>query len=148
MKLKVLRLREDAVIPRYPHPGDSGLDLFSVDEVNVEPGRFKPIHTGIAVELPDNTEAQIRPRSGLALRHGITVLNTPGTIDAGFRGEIEVLIVNHGSEAFHVRKGMRIAQMVVKPVIRVEVQEVSELSNSLRGAAGFGSTDSILEEGS
>jgi dUTP pyrophosphatase len=146
MKLKVLRLRDDAVMPRYPHPGDSGLDLFSVDETNLEPGTFKSIHTGIAVELPAGTEAQIRPRSGLAVRRGITVLNTPGTIDAGYRGEIEVVLINHGSEEFHIEKGMRIAQMVINPVVRVDVQEVSELSTSLRGASGFGSTDKHVEE--
>lgn len=140
MKLKVYRLNKLAVIPKYEHPGDAGLDLSSVEEVEIPPGESKLISTGISIELPTGTEAQIRPRSGLALKHGVTVLNTPGTIDAGYRGEVGVILINHGRTNFKVTKGMRIAQMVIKPVIYVEVEEVNELNDSSRGTGGFGST--------
>ncbi len=98
------------------------------------------IETGIAIALPQGLEAQIRPRSGLAVKYGVTVLNAPGTIDADYRGEIKVLLINHGSNAFEVRRGMRIAQLVVAPVLRVHFDEVSELPDSERGSDGFGST--------
>ena len=146
MKMKVLRLRDDAALPSYSHPGDAGFDLFSVEEYVVEPGVVCLIHTGIAIELPTNTEAQIRPRSGLALKHGLTVLNSPGTIDAGYRGEVGVIIINHGSIAFRIQKGMKIAQIVVSPVISVDVEEVKELSDTSRGSKGFGSTAYGQEE--
>ena len=100
----------------------------------------KLIKTGISIELPPNTEAQIRPRSGLALKHQITVLNTPGTIDEGYRGEIGVILINHGKTSFKVTQGMRIAQMVIAPVIRVNIEEVEQLSDTIRGKGGFGST--------
>ena len=141
MKMKVLRLRDDAVLPSYSHPGDAGLDLSSVEDITLESGVVRSIHTGIAVELPANTEGQIRPRSGLALDHKVTVLNAPGTIDAGYRGEIEVILINHGLTSFRIHKGMKIAQMVVKPVINVDVEEVKGLSDTSRGSGGFGSTD-------
>lgn len=140
MKLKVHRLNQLAVLPKYEHPGDAGLDLASVAEVEILPGESKLIPTGISIELPAGTEAQIRPRSGLALKHAVTVLNTPGTVDEGYRGEIGVILINHGKAAFQVTQGMRIAQMVIKPVVYVEVEEVDELSNSSRGIGGFGST--------
>jgi dUTP pyrophosphatase len=140
MKLKILQLNELAIIPEYAHANDSGLDLFSIDELELSPGESKLIHTGISIELPPGTEAQIRPRSGLALKHQITVLNTPGTIDEGYRGEIGVILINHGKDYFQVTKGMKIAQMVISPVIRVEIEEVKMLSASARGDNGFGST--------
>lgn len=140
MKLKILQLNELAVIPEYAHANDSGLDLFSIDELELSPGESKLIHTGISIELPPGTEAQIRPRSGLALKHQITVLNTPGTIDEGYRGEIGVILINHGQAYFQVTKGMKIAQMVITPVIRVEIAEVKMLSTTARGDNGFGST--------
>jgi dUTP pyrophosphatase len=140
MKLKILQLNELAVIPEYAHANDSGLDLFSIDELELSPGESKLIHTGISIELPPGTEAQIRPRSGLALKHQITVLNTPGTIDEGYRGEIGVILINHGQAYFQVTKGMKIAQMVITPVIRVEIEEVKMLSTTARGDNGFGST--------
>ena len=96
--------------------------------------------TGISIELPANTEAQVRPRSGLALKHGVTVLNTPGTIDHGYRGEVGVILINHGSMRFDVRPGMKIAQMVVSPCVTVEVEEAAELSRTVRAEGGFGST--------
>ncbi|MEI6808299.1 MAG: dUTP diphosphatase [bacterium] len=140
MTLKARKLDGSAMLPQYAHEGDAGMDVFSNEDADIGPGEFRLIKTGIAIELPDNTEAQIRPRSGLALKHGISVLNTPGTIDAGYRGEVGVILINHGKAAFHVEKGTRIAQMVIKPVLRVQVVEVDELSDTKRGAGGFGST--------
>ena len=139
-KLKIVKLKSSAVIPRYEHYGDSGMDLISIEEVEIKSYESKLIKTGISIELPPNTEAQIRPRSGLALKHQITVLNTPGTIDEGYRGEIVVVLINHGSISFKVLPGMRIAQMVIMPIIRVEIEEVDSLSSSIRGTDGFGST--------
>ena len=140
MKLKIKKIHTDATTPQYAHPGDAGLDLFSIEEAELLPGSSQLIRTGIIIELPDEMEAQIRPRSGLALKHQITILNTPGTIDAGYRGEIGVIMINHGKEAFHVHKGMKIAQMVIQRVIRVDVEVVDELSQSQRGTGGFGSS--------
>ncbi|NBD14911.1 MAG: dUTP diphosphatase [Cyanobacteria bacterium] len=140
MKLKIKKIHESAIIPSYAHQGDVGMDLYSIDEVEIASGETTLIHTGITIELPQGTEAQIRPRSGLALKHSVTVLNTPGTIDEGYRGEIGVILINHGKSAFKVAKGMKIAQMVIKPVLYVEVDEVDKLGQSSRGQGGFGST--------
>ncbi|MBU3207242.1 dUTP diphosphatase [Clostridium algidicarnis] len=139
--LKVKLIHKEARLPVSAHKGDAGLDLFSVEEMEIKPGESKLIHTGIIIELPENTEAQIRPRSGLALKNGITVLNTPGTIDEGYRGEIAIILINHGKETFKVEKAMKIAQMVIKPTILVKVEEVTELTTeSERGQCGFGSS--------
>jgi dUTP pyrophosphatase len=138
--LKVQKVHKDAIIPNYAHIGDAGLDLFSIEEKILKPGDSTLIKTGIKIELPEQTEAQIRPRSGLALKKGITVLNTPGTIDEGYRGEIGIILINHGKEDFLVEKHMKMAQMVVKPVWYVNVEEVKELSNTERAEGGFGST--------
>jgi dUTP pyrophosphatase len=140
MILNVQKLDPGAVAPHYAHPGDAGLDLFSNEHVELQPGESRLVKTGVAVELPPGTEGQVRPRSGLAAKHQITVLNSPGTVDEGYRGEIGVILINHGQTAFVVEKGMKIAQMLVKPVIRVEVREVETLSATRRGAGGFGST--------
>jgi dUTP pyrophosphatase len=140
LKLKVQKIHNEAIIPNYAHQGDAGLDLYSVEEVKINPSETALIKNGIKIELPPQTEAQVRPRSGLALKHGITVLNTPGTIDEGYRGEVGVVLINHGKETFIVEKGMKIAQMVVKPVWYVEVDEVEELSETERAEGGFGST--------
>jgi dUTP pyrophosphatase len=140
MKLKILKLNKSAIIPKYSHADDAGLDLFSIEEQTILPGETKLIQTGIAMELPLGTEAQIRPRSGLALKHSITVLNTPGTIDAGYRGEIGVILINHGKEIFRVVRGMKIAQMVITHYIRVEIEIAECLSTSVRENNGFGST--------
>jgi dUTP pyrophosphatase len=138
--LKVKFLSEKAIIPQYAHEGDTGLDLFSTSETVIKPGETALISTGISIELPPDTEAQIRPRSGLAFKHQVTVLNTPGTIDQGYRGEIGVILINHGKLPFHVEIGMKIAQMVIKPVLSVKVKNVEELDKTDRGAGGFGST--------
>jgi dUTP pyrophosphatase len=140
MKLKIKRTHESAIIPSYAHQGDAGMDLCSVDEAEIAAGDTTLIRTGISVELPHGTEAQIRPRSGLALKHSVTVLNTPGTIDEGYRGEIGVILINHGKDGFKVSKGMKIAQMVVKAVLQVEIEEVEEFTETSRGQGGFGST--------
>ena len=135
-----LKLDKNAQLPRYAHPGDAGMDIFALESVALLPGERKRIRTGIALELPEGTEAQVRPRSGLAFRHGITVLNSPGTVDSGFRGEVMVILINLGQVPFNVDAGMRIAQMVVKPVLRAGIQEVDELNGTERGGGGFGST--------
>ena len=140
MKLLVQKIEEDAIVPYKAHKADAGMDLFSIEDKTLKPMERKLIRTGIKIELPKNTEAQIRPRSGLALKNGITVLNTPGTIDEGYRGEIGIILINLSKEEFRVEKGMKIAQMVIKPIININVEVISELSESSRGEDGFGST--------
>lgn len=140
MKLLIQKVNDKAKIPFYAHKGDAGLDLFSVDKLIIKPMERKLVPTGIKIQLPENTEAQVRPRSGLALKYGMTLLNTPGTIDEGYRGEIKVLMINLGQEPFLVEEGMKIAQMVIKPVEQVVVEETDKLSTTERGQGGFGST--------
>lgn len=141
MILKFKKLVPDAVLPAYAHPGDAGMDLRSVEELTIPAGARALVHTGLVMMLPPGYEAQVRPRSGLALKHGVTVLNTPGTIDAGYRGEVGVILVNFGDREFAVAKGDRIAQMVIAPVTQPEkIMEVAEIDATDRGAGGFGST--------
>ena len=140
MRLKVKRLDPTATPPARAHPGDAGLDLSSAVDLDIPPGETRLVGTGLAIELPPGTEAQVRPRSGLALRHSVTVLNTPGTIDEGYRGEVGVILINHGGTVFQVRRGMKVAQLVVQPRLEVEVVAVDALSETPRGATGFGST--------
>ena len=140
--LKVVRLSQAATLPSYAHPLDAGLDLHSAEDVLLRPGERGLVRTGIAIELPQGTEGQIRPRSGLALEHGVTILNSPGTVDAGFRGDISVLVINLGQGDFEIKAGMKIAQLVIAPVTRVEVQATASLAPSVRGSQGFGSTGS------
>ena len=140
MKLLVEKINKKAIVTFQAHEGDAGMDLFSIEEVILKPMERKLIHTGIKIQLPKNTEAQIRPRSGLALKNGITVLNTPGTIDEGYRGEIGIILINLGAEEFKVEEGMKIAQMVIKPTLTLDVEEVVELTETTRGEGGFGST--------
>ena len=140
--LKVRRLRLDAVLPQYMTLGSAGLDLSAAitDPVTLQPGARAAISTGIAIELPIGYEGQVRPRSGLALRDGVTVLNAPGTIDADYRGEVKVILINLGESPVEIESGARIAQLVVQRVERVAVMEASELASSERGAGGFGHT--------
>ncbi|WP_244834921.1 dUTP diphosphatase [Clostridium sp. BJN0001] len=139
--LKIKKVNEDAILPNYAHENDAGLDLYSIDDMILYPGERRLIHTGIKIELPDNTEAQIRPRSGLALKHGITTLNSPGTIDQGYRGEIGVILINLSKDSFKIEKGMKIAQMVVKPIVKVKVVETDEeFCDTERSTGGFGSS--------
>ena len=140
MTVKVLRTDPEAQLPAYAHPGDAGMDVRSIEDVTLAPGARALVRTGLVLELPPDAEAQVRPRSGLALKHGVTVLNTPGTIDAGYRGEVGVILINLGAEPFVVEKGMKIAQLVVAPVAQAEVVEVSAVDATDRGAGGFGST--------
>jgi dUTP pyrophosphatase len=140
IRLKIKRLHPDAILPGYAHPGDAGLDLYAAVAAVIEPGESKLIGTGIAIELPPNAEAQVRPRSGLALKHAVTVLNSPGTIDCGYRGEVGVILINHGGSPFDVRPGMKIAQLVVASCLTVAVEDVVELGDTARGQGGFGST--------
>lgn len=140
MTLEFKRIHPDAVLPGYAKPGDAGMDLRSVDELSVPPRSRALVRTGLVMALPPGYEAQVRPRSGLALKSGITVLNTPGTIDSGYRGEVGVILFNTTDEPFAVRKGDRIAQLVVASVVEAQVAEVAELGETERGAGGFGST--------
>jgi dUTP pyrophosphatase len=140
--VSIKKLPHCFALPSYAHPGDAGLDLYAALEQHctMEPGEFGRIPTGIAIELPEGYMALVQPRSGLAARHGITLLNTPGLIDSGYRGEVQVLLVNHGKQAFAFRRGDRIAQLVVLPVPRVEWVEIESLSPTPRQAGGFGSS--------
>lgn len=138
--LKIKKINDKAIIPNYAHEGDAGLDLYAVQELILAPGGRGLVHTGIQIELPKSTEAQIRPRSGLALKSGITTLNSPGTIDEGYRGEIGVVLINHSDKVFKIEEGMKIAQMVIKPIIKVNIIETLELSDSERNEKGFGSS--------
>lgn len=138
--VRFVKLAPNAQLPSFAHPGDAGMDLTACEDVTLPISGSALVRTGLAVELPPGTEAQVRPRSGLALKHQVTVLNTPGTIDEGYRGEIGVILINHGAREFKVDRGMKVAQLVIKPVLSVQIEEVSELSTSQRGAGGFGST--------
>lgn len=140
MTLKFKRIHPDAVLPAYAHPSDAGMDLRSVDELVVPPGKRALVHTGLVMLLPPAYEAQVRPRSGLALKAGVTVLNTPGTIDSGYRGEVGVILINLGEVPFAVRKGDKIAQLVIAPVTQPQVVETDVVDETDRGAGGFGST--------
>jgi dUTP pyrophosphatase len=139
--LPVRRLDPGLPLPAYAHPGDAGADLRSADEVVLPPGGRATVGTGIAIAVPDGYAAFVHPRSGLASRHGITLVNAPGTVDAGYRGEVRVVLLNTDpAEPFTVRRGDRIAQLVVQPVTRVRFLDVAELPATPRGEGGFGST--------
>lgn len=145
MELKVRKLRPEAVIPRFAHPDDSGMDICAAAPATLAPGQWAKIPTGLAFEPPPGTELQVRPRSGLALRHGISMVNTPATIDEGYRGEVAVILINHGREPFKVEIGDRVAQIVLCPVLRPQIVEADELSDTSRGAGGFGSSGTRWE---
>ena len=140
MTLKFKRIHPDAILPAYAHPSDAGMDVRSVEDLTIPAGERALVHTGLVMLLPPMYEAQVRPRSGLALKSGITVLNTPGTIDSGYRGEIGVILMNHSKAAFNVRKGDKIAQLVIAPVTQPEVVETDTIDDTDRGEGGFGST--------
>jgi dUTP pyrophosphatase len=141
-KILIKRLAKNVSLPKYETNGSSGMDLAAniVKSIDINPGKTAIIPTGLAVSIPNGFEIQIRPRSGLAAKMSITVLNTPGTIDADYRGEIKVILINLSDKVFVVEKGLRIAQMVVCPIIKVHLEEVNELNNTDRGEGGFGST--------
>jgi len=140
MKIKVKKLSNLAEIPAYQTEEAAGFDLHSINDIVIKPNERRLIATGLAFDIPTGYEIQIRPRSGLAYKHGITVLNTPGTIDSDYRGEIKVLLINHSNEDFEIKIGDRIAQAVIKEVIQASFEEVEELSETKRGEKGFGST--------
>ena len=141
-KILIKRLSKEVTLPKYETAGSSGMDLAAnLDaNINIEPGKTAVIPTGLAISIPRGFEIQIRPRSGLAAKKKISVLNTPGTIDADYRGEIKVILINLGHEIFKVERGHRIAQMVVCPVVQAQIKEVDDLSKTERGKGGFGST--------
>ncbi|MCC7211111.1 MAG: dUTP diphosphatase [Candidatus Brocadia sp.] len=144
LKIKVMRKQgcEDLPLPQYMSEAASGMDLYAAVDASVliERGEIKLVPTGIHIEVPRGYEAQVRPRSGLALKHGLTLVNTPGTIDSDYRGEIGIILCNLGKEKFTVARGMRIAQLVIQPVTRAELVEVERLEESPRGTGGFGHT--------
>lgn len=144
MKIRIIRRESsrDLSLPCYATEGSSGVDLYAAieDEVLIQPGTWEVIPTGIYVEIPEGYEGQVRSRSGLAKDYGVTVLNSPGTIDSDYRGEVKVILINFGKEPFRVKRGDRIAQLVIVPIVRAVFEEVEELSNTERGEEGFGST--------
>jgi dUTP pyrophosphatase len=141
-EVKITRLAngEGLELPSYATSGAAGLDLRAAESATLKAGARALISTGIAIALPKNHEAQVRPRSGLAVKHGVTVLNAPGTIDEDYRGEIKVPLINHGAEDFVIKRGDRIAQMVIAPVTHAKLVEVNSLDETMRGAGGFGSS--------
>lgn len=140
-ELKIKLLYENSKLPEFANLGDAGMDIFSVDRKVIKSGESQLIRTGISIELPKDTEIQIRPKSGLALNNGITLLNSPGTIDEGYRGEIKVIVINHGKNDFLVEEGMKIAQMVLKPIYKVKITKVDSIDYETdRGKNGFGSS--------
>ncbi len=142
MKVQIMRLAHgaDLQLPSYATSGAAGLDLRSAEALILKAGARALVATGIAIALPENVEAQVRPRSGLAVKHGVTVLNSPGTIDCDYRGEIKVPLINHGAEDFSIARGDRIAQMVIAPVVQAQLFEVTTLDETARGMGGFGSS--------
>ena len=143
-KILIKRLSKKVSLPKYETSGSSGMDLAAnIDvNINIDPGKTAIIPTGLALSIPKGFEVQIRPRSGLAAKQKISVLNTPGTIDADYRGEIKVILINLGQDSFKIEKGLRIAQMVVCPIVQAQLKEVDDLSETDRGKGGFGSTGS------
>lgn len=127
-------------LPAYATEGAAGMDVLAAEDVTLAPGARHAVATGLSVAIPHGYEIQVRPRSGLALKHGISVPNTPGTIDSDYRGEVKVILINHGTEPFPIQRGERVAQLVLAPVTRAAWQEVAELDETARGAGGFGST--------
>ena len=140
MTVKFRTIDPAAILPSYAHPGDAGMDIRSVEDLTIAPGERALVHTGLVMVLPPGYEAQVRPRSGLALKNGITVLNSPGTIDEGYRGEVGVILANFGKEPFKVEKGSKIAQVVVAPCTRAEIVATDDIDDTERGTGGFGST--------
>lgn len=139
-KIKIKKLTQEAILPKRAYENDAGFDLHAAEEVLLKAGERKVVRTGLAIEMPQNWHAEIRPRSGLAVKHGITIINTPGTIDSGYRGELIVALINHGKEEFLITKGERIAQILFSKIDAVSFEEVSELEESERGDGGFGSS--------
>ena len=140
MDVAAVRLDRELPLPGYAKPGDAGLDLRASGAVTLEPGERRLVPTGVAVAIPEGHAGLVLPRSGLAMQKGVTVLNAPGLIDSGYRGELKVLLINHGAGAVGIERGERIAQLVIQPVGRARLVEVERLPESARGTGGFGST--------
>ena len=142
IKILIKKLTKEVKLPNYKTVGSSGMDIVANinNEKTIQPGEKKLIPTGIHIAIPNNYEVKIRPRSGLAIKNGISILNTPGTIDSDYRGEIKVILINLGKDIFKIKNGDRIAQMVLCPIVKAKFEEVDKLPNSLRGRGGFGST--------
>ena len=142
VKILIKKLNNNVILPKYKTKGSSGMDLMAFIEkpILILPQKSQLIPTGISIAIPDNTEVQIRPRSGLAAKNNISVLNTPGTIDSDYRGEIKIILFNHGNSEFKVNNNDRIAQMILVPIIKATFEEVENLPESIRGQGGFGST--------
>ena len=147
VRVKRLPHGQGLELPGYATGGAAGMDVLSAEDVSLAPGARHAVATGLALAIPAGFEVQVRPRSGLALKHGITVPNTPGTIDSDYRGELKVILINHGSDPFEVRRGDRIAQLVLAPVTRAVWQTVKELDETARGEGGFGSTGGVFALG-
>ena len=142
VKVLIKKLNPEAKLPNYKTKGSSGMDLMACldKSIIIFPGKSALVPTGLSIAIPDDTEVQIRPRSGLAAKSSISVLNTPGTIDSDYRGEIKIILFNHGDTEFVVNNNDRIAQMILVPILKVEFEEVKDLPNTIRGSGGFGST--------
>jgi len=138
--LKFQKIHEDAIIPKFANPNDAGMDIYSIEETALLPGEHKLVKTGLKLAIPIGYEIQVRPRSGLALKNKVTVLNSPGTIDSGYRGELGVILMNHSEEPFKINKHDRIAQIVLAKHETPKIEEVEELDKTERGEGGFGST--------
>ncbi len=140
MDLPAVRLDRELPLPAYARPGDAGLDLRASESVKLEPGERRLVSTGLAIAIPEGHAGLVLPRSGLAVQKGVTVLNAPGLIDSGYRGELKVLLINHGPAVVAIERGERIAQLVIQAVARARLVEVERLPDSARGEGGFGST--------
>ena len=142
VKVLIKKLNPKAKLPSYKTSGSSGMDLMALigDTLRIKPNQSVLVPTGLSIAIPDDTEVQIRPRSGLAAKSNISVLNTPGTIDSDYRGELKIILINHGKEDFLINNGDRIAQMILMPVLKIEFEEVEDLPETIRGSGGFGST--------
>lgn len=139
MRIRIQKI-SDVKLPSYAHEGDAGMDIYSADNHTLQPGERKLIPAGFKMAVPMGYEAQVRPKSGLAAKHGVTVVNTPGTIDAGYRGEVGVILINHGQEEFKVEKDSKIAQIIINKVENFPIEIVNDLDSTSRGEGGFGST--------
>ena len=140
VKIKIQKIHEEAIIPKYAHKGDSGMDLFSTVDVKLPSMARVLIPTGIKIAMPIGYEAQVRPKSGLALKEGLSVVNTPGTVDAEYRGEVGVILINYSKNAAYIEKGQKVAQLVISKVEHASITEVDNLDKTSRGSGGFGST--------
>jgi len=141
MKIKIKKLHHDAKIPTYSHKGDAGMDFYSLEDYSLKPNEIYLFKTGLSMEIPLGYELQIRPRSGLAIKNGISIMNSPGTIDSGYRGDIGIILINHSKDIFNIKKGDKIAQGVLSKYETAEFEVSEELSQTSRGEKGFGSSD-------